>query len=418
MWIISKIRNDNSSKMLLANFTYLSIIEIIGLLLPLITFPYLIRTIGAQKYGIIVFAQTIVAYLVMIVNFGFNVSATRRISENRHNINKINEIYSSVIFQKLLIFIIALVVTIIILYLFDYKYSFIIIGLIGLCIQEVLFPIWLYQGMEKMRFITIITSISKCSFLVLIFVFIRCEDDYVYIPLLYSFGGILTSLISYILLYRKLKVKFIKVTSKRIIADFKESLPFFASRLASVVMERTNVIAIGTFFSYEMVAIYDLCAKVVSVLKTPYSLIAQVIYPNVSKSKDLGVVRRTIKPMIFSAIVISVIICLVAHPIVLLLGGRNLNQAAAILQLMVWYVPIVGVSFLFGAYVLVVKGHSKEYNLSVIYSVILYLLLMAILVLLSKVNLYTMVLTFVVPELFLAIYRIIITKKYNLLKTD
>ncbi|MFR5758472.1 MAG: oligosaccharide flippase family protein [Bacteroides cellulosilyticus] len=124
MWIISKIRNDNSSKMLLANFTYLSIIEIIGLLLPLITFPYLIRTIGAQKYGIIVFAQTIVAYLVMIVNFGFNVSATRRISENRHNINKINEIYSSVIFQKLLIFIIALVVTIIILYLFDYKYSF------------------------------------------------------------------------------------------------------------------------------------------------------------------------------------------------------------------------------------------------------------------------------------------------------
>ena len=54
MWIISKIRNDNSSKMLLANFTYLSIIEIIGLLLPLITFPYLIRTIGAQKYGIIV----------------------------------------------------------------------------------------------------------------------------------------------------------------------------------------------------------------------------------------------------------------------------------------------------------------------------------------------------------------------------
>lgn len=121
MWIISKIRNDNSSKMLLANFTYLSIIEIIGLLLPLITFPYLIRTIGAQKYGIIVFAQTIVAYLVMIVNFGFNVSATRRISENRHNINKINEIYSSVIFQKLLIFIIALVVTIIILYLFDYK---------------------------------------------------------------------------------------------------------------------------------------------------------------------------------------------------------------------------------------------------------------------------------------------------------
>lgn len=49
--------------------------------------------------------------------------------------------------------------------------------------------------------------------------------------------------------------------------DFLESLPFFTSRLSAIVMERGNVLVIGTFFSYDMVAIYDLCAKIVSILK-------------------------------------------------------------------------------------------------------------------------------------------------------
>lgn len=81
----------------------------------------------------------------------------------------------------------------------------------------------------------------------------------------------------------KFNINFTKVTFRQLKKDFLESLPFFASRLSSVVMERSNVIAIGSFFSYDMVAIYDLCTKVVSLLKTPYSLIAQVVYPNVAK---------------------------------------------------------------------------------------------------------------------------------------
>ena len=74
-----KLIKSPNAKQLLANFSYLSIIEIIGLLLPLVSYPYLIRTVGANNYGIVVFAQAIVAYIIIIVNFGFNVSATRRV---------------------------------------------------------------------------------------------------------------------------------------------------------------------------------------------------------------------------------------------------------------------------------------------------------------------------------------------------
>lgn len=77
--------------------------------------------------------------------------------------------------------------------------------------------------------------------------------------------------------------------------DFLESLPFFTSRLSAIVMERGNVLVIGTFFSYDMVAIYDLCAKIVSILKTPFSLVAQVIYPNVAKSKNMLLVKNLLR---------------------------------------------------------------------------------------------------------------------------
>ena len=87
--------------------------------------------------------------------------------------------------------------------------------------------------------------------------------------------------------------------------------------------------------------------------------------------------------------------------------------AVSILKIMVLYVPIVGIRYLFGASVLVVKGYSREYNLSVVYSVLLYILMLLSFISFSKVNLYTMALAFVAPELFVALYRICIVKYKN-----
>ena len=409
-----KLENNKTAKTLFANFTYLSILEIIGLLLPLISYPYVIRTVGADNYGVVVFCQAIIAYVVIIINFGYNVSATRKISENRTNVFKIREIYSSIVYQKLLIFAICLVSGLFVLIFLKYDYSVILLGFIGLCIQEVFFPTWLFQGLERMKFITIITFVAKCSCLILIFLFVHDKKDYACIPVLYSIGGFFTSVLSVIILKKKFDIYFVKVSKYRMKEDFLESLPFFTSRLSAIVMERGNVLVIGTFFSYDMVAIYDLCAKIVSILKTPFSLVAQVIYPNVAKSKNMLLVKKSIKIVLFGAFV-CLFVYLFAPNIILLLSDTSMLGAVSILKIMVLYVPIVGISYLFGASVLVVKGYSREYNLSVVYSVLLYILMLLSFISFSKVNLYTMALAFVAPELFVALYRICIVKYKNIL---
>ena len=410
-----KLENNKTAKTLFANFTYLSILEIIGLLLPLISYPYVIRTVGADNYGVVVFCQAIIAYVVIIINFGYNVSATRKISENRTNVFKIREIYSSIVYQKLLIFAICLVSGLFVLIFLKYDYSVILLGFIGLCIQEVFFPTWLFQGLERMKFITIITFVAKCSCLILIFLFVHDKKDYACIPVLYSIGGFFTSVLSVILLKKKFDIYFVKVSKYRMKEDFLESLPFFTSRLSAIVMERGNVLVIGTFFSYDMVAIYDLCAKIVSILKTPFSLVAQVIYPNVAKSKNMLLVKKSIKIVLLFGAFVCLFVYLFAPNIILLLSDTSMLGAVSILKIMVLYVPIVGISYLFGASVLVVKGYSREYNLSVVYSVLLYILMLLSFISFSKVNLYTMALAFVAPELFVALYRICIVKYKNIL---
>ena len=410
-----KLENNKTAKTLFANFTYLSILEIIGLLLPLISYPYVIRTVGADNYGVVVFCQAIIAYVVIIINFGYNVSATRKISENRTNVFKIREIYSSIVYQKLLIFAICLVSGLFVLIFLKYDYSVILLGFIGLCIQEVFFPTWLFQGLERMKFITIITFVAKCSCLILIFLLVHDKKDYACIPVLYSIGGFFTSVLSVIILKKKFDIYFVKVSKYRMKEDFLESLPFFTSRLSAIVMERGNVLVIGTFFSYDMVAIYDLCAKIVSILKTPFSLVAQVIYPNVAKSKNMLLVKKSIKIVLLFGAFVCLFVYLFAPNIILLLSDTSMLGAVSILKIMVLYVPIVGISYLFGASVLVVKGYSREYNLSVVYSVLLYILMLLSFISFSKVNLYTMALAFVAPELFVALYRICIVKYKNIL---
>lgn len=407
---------SDTLKTLLSNFTYLSILEVIGILFPLVTYPYLIRVIGAEKYGVIVFSQSVVAYITIVVNFGFNVSATRRISENRDDKEKLCIILSSVTYLKILMFLSSILLAIPILYLVKFAYINIVLLLLGLCIQEILFPVWFFQGIEKMQFITFISFLSKLFFLILIFLLVRDQYDFWKVPLFYSLGGIVTTIASIVVIKKYLKVRFVRVSGEQLKMDFKESLPFFASRLSSVIMDRTNVILIGSFFSYEMVSVYDLCAKVISIMKVPYSLVAQVLYPNVAKSRNMTVIRRAIAPVFGSSLLFSLVVCFFAYFVVSILGGEKMLGAVDILRMMVWYIPISGMSLLLGASTLVVNNHAAEYNKSVIYAFFVYMCIIGCLVLAKQVNLFTMVFAFIIPELVTASYRIYKTHKFKLLR--
>ena len=99
--ILQKIKNH---KTIVKNTGYLSIIEVIRMAMPFIALPYVLKTIGASNYGLAVFAQTIISYFSIFINFGLDVSAVKDVSINRNDHKTLNAIVSSVLLIKLVLF--------------------------------------------------------------------------------------------------------------------------------------------------------------------------------------------------------------------------------------------------------------------------------------------------------------------------
>jgi len=159
-----------NNKKVIENFSYLAIIQVVNLVITIATYPYLIHVLGKEVFGLVVFAQAIVSYLVVLVSFGFNISATKEISVNRNNKNKVSQIFSSILILKGLLFMISLgIISLCINFIpqaNDYKLLFYFS--MFACFYEFIYPSWYFQGVEKMKYIAIITLTSKFIFLILL----------------------------------------------------------------------------------------------------------------------------------------------------------------------------------------------------------------------------------------------------------
>ena len=166
---------EKDARQVFENFISLSFLQGANYILPLITLPYLVRVLESDKYGLIMFAQAFIQYFVVITEYGFNLSATRLISLNRDNNTKISDIFFSVIFIKIFFMILSLFVISAIVFLIsrftaDKEIYFLTFGIV---IGNVLFPVWFFQGIEKMKYITVLHVLAKAIFTVLIFLFVK-----------------------------------------------------------------------------------------------------------------------------------------------------------------------------------------------------------------------------------------------------
>ncbi|HHM0730011.1 TPA: oligosaccharide flippase family protein, partial [Elizabethkingia anophelis] len=97
-------------KVQINNFISLFILQGLNFVLPLVTFPYLFRTLGVDNFGLVSFSTALLFYFQIFVDFGFNLSGARHIALNRKNKETLNVIYSSIIYSKLLLILVGFVI--------------------------------------------------------------------------------------------------------------------------------------------------------------------------------------------------------------------------------------------------------------------------------------------------------------------
>ena len=235
-------RFAKTHKGLIESFLSLSVLNGINILLPLITLPYLVRTVGLSKYGVYSIVYTVLQYVLLISAYGFSYTATKQVAQNRDNIDYIGVIFHSTIIARLVLSIPSIFAGLLFTYfVYPVDYTWMYIGGIGIILGDVLNPVWLFQGFEKMRYMTYVNVVCKLFFTILIFLFVRAEDDYVYITLWNSLGFIASGILSYYISFKVFKLKFIKVKKSDVIYQIKDGWSIFLSTCFMNLYRNSNV---------------------------------------------------------------------------------------------------------------------------------------------------------------------------------
>ena len=280
-----KIITPKEKKIILENFASLTTLQSINYVLPLIVLPYLVRTIGPEKFGLIAFAQAFIQYFMILTDYGFSLSATRKISLCTGQKDTC-AIFSSVMTVK---FILAgasfLILMIIINFVPKFKHDWLLyVFSFGAVIGNTLFPVWFFQGQEKMRYISIINIAGGLIYAGFIFLFIRSPRDYLLVPLFNSLFFLGTGIMGLRVAFKKFNLEFVIQSYSDIKEELKTSWNIFTSVVAINAYTTTRIFAVGLLTNNILTGYYSIAERIAGVVQTfPLASLSQAVYPRISK---------------------------------------------------------------------------------------------------------------------------------------
>jgi PST family polysaccharide transporter len=360
------------------NFFSLTLLRVITLIVPLLTFPYLIRVLGSENYGLVMWSWSIITFFTLFINFGFNLSVTKYISIHRDDKDKLSEIVSTAIATRLFLFFIALIIFLVLVELVPKMHENRVLFYLffGLTIGETLMPIWYFQGIEKMKYTAIITSTVKILFTVLVFWVIKEKSDYMKVPILYAVASIASALIAYSIILFRDRVTLRKPTIKNMKFYIKDSVALFLSDSLFVVQGNITILFIEHYLGLSAVAYFDLLQKFINILITPFHILAKVLYPHIARVRDFVLLKRVIFFSTILSISLVIVIYILKYNIILLLFGKENSDLELLISLFSIAVIFSNISSLLGKNLLVVLGRNNKLLISILSGLIVYITLL------------------------------------------
>lgn len=332
------------------------------------------RVVGAEKYGVIAFAQAFIQYFIVFSEYGFTLTATRAIATQREDIVSISKIFSAVMVIKFIIMIICLIIYVLIVVFVDKMFNerFVYYYIFGMVFGNILFPGWLFQGIEKMEYITLLNLLSKTIFTICIFVFIKDTADYFYVPLINSLGSISAGLIAIIIAFKRFKIFFIMPHRNDLLHYVKDGWHIFISTISINFYKMNNVIILGFFASDVIVGYFAISKKLVDFTNQIAGMISQTIYPYINKQikekhySEVIVFLKKIFALIFLVtLFFGIIYNVIPDIIIYLVAGDKFNEAITSLRIMGFVPLIIGINVP-AVQLLLGLGYDKKFSIIII----------------------------------------------------
>ena len=312
------------------NVSMLYIMNIAKLVFPLITLPYLTRVLSVDSYGVVSYVKAMMVYAQLIVGFGFMLSGVKKIAEVREDLDAVSRETGNIVLARGILSLVsfaAIMVAAQFIPILHENMLYTFLAFIPIALAPLLVD-FMFRGLEQMQIITIRYVLMKSISVGLTLVLVKSDADILWIPIL----DILSSLVAIVLVMyevRKLGIRLdFSEGLKGAWTSLKISSIYFVSEAATTVFGALNTILVGIFMTKADVAYWAVCLQLVSAVRAMYTPITNGIYPQMIKTKDFGLIKKSLK-YFMPLVTLGCLIVLFGAKYILVIAGSAKYAAAA-----------------------------------------------------------------------------------------
>ena len=361
---------------LASNIISLYVLQGLNYLIPLIVLPYLVRTLGMEEYGLVAFSQAFAQYFAVFTDYGFNFSATRSIAQSREDSRAIRNTVLQVFLLKIALMLIGLILLAIIAVLVPrirqnlWYFLLAFIAVVG----NVLFPLWYFQGIERMQYISTYTATAKIISTIFLFILVRGPDDGLWAIGILSTGTLIAGIMGAVTVLYEVGLGFELPSWQSLRETLAEGWHVFIATASISLYTNTNVFLVGLLAGNTQAGYFSAADKLIRAMSGALGPITQAIYPRISalaaesRTMALSLASKSLYWMSASSLLLSFAVFALAKFITTILFGAN---GAAIVPVIHWIAAIpffIAVSSVLGIQTMLTFGLDRQFGRILLFS--------------------------------------------------
>lgn len=370
-----------NNKSIIKNYLYNLTYQILVLILPLITAPYISRVLGAENIGIYSYTLSISAYFILFGSLGIALYGQREIAYKQDNTKEITKTFLEVVFLRIITTFISLMIfyfTFVVKNnVYNIYYKVLIIEIIASCFDIS----WFFQGLENFKKTVFRNILVKLISVICIFIFVKTPDDLIRYFYIYVFSTLLGNISLWFYLSKYLEK--ISIKEINIFRHLKPTIMLFIPQIAIQIYTMIDKTMIGTIIEDKSeVGFYEQSQKIIKMTLTVITALGTVMLPRVAncfanndKSKISGYMNKSFCVVFLLAFPIIFGILAISDSFVPVFFGDGYEKVSILMKIISPIILFIGLSNVTGNQYLLPTKRQKQYTKSVIYGAIVNIIL-------------------------------------------
>ena len=324
------------------NFFNLIINQCINIFIVLLATRILFNRLGEEQYGLVNLALSVVLLFSITVSYGYHLNGPKRIALFRDKHAKKQTLINEIIVTRIIIAIGMAIILFCLTYFFGFfkSYASLLYYSLILLFSQALFPMFYFQGNDKIAWASLVNAFAKGAYLLLIILFIKTPDDATYVNFLFGLSALVVYIVFWIIIYKKEKIKWVWVSIYNIKNRFIENFQFFISSIAGHVSIHGGLIILANFVNNTVLGEFALAQKIALLMRMVPIFFTQAILQKASilfKSDKIefnSYVNRIFIIGLTITFAMGLIVIIFSKWIIFLLAGSHVIYSDTILKIL------------------------------------------------------------------------------------